>query len=300
MNRKTLRKLLVGEFSFKRLVCSFIFIYACLLIFVWVWSNKMIFQPQPPTYEDFPGIIKLDLGGGKSISALHLVHQKSDYTVLYNHANAVDLGDIHDFLKKYHDRGFSVFSYDYRGYGTSSGRPTTGNACKDAKKALKYLVDQGIPTDRIIIHGRSIGGGPALYLARQNDVAGVIVESSFVTAFRVMSRVPLVPFDKFRNIARIGNVNCPVLVIHGRNDNTIPFWHGEKLYRKANQPKLGCWLDNTSHNYMPAEAEIQYWAAISSFAKLVDSKRTHAADIPGHSSPETEQGTEGDTTDLAL
>lgn len=94
----------------------------------------------------------------------------------------------------------------------------------------------------------------------------MIVESSFVTAFRALTHIPLTPFDKFRNIARIGKVKCPVLVIHGRDDTTIPFWHGEKLFRKANEPKTNCWLDGAMHDYIPVEAEKAYWAAISLFA----------------------------------
>jgi len=230
----------------------------------------MIFQPQPASYKDSQEIIKLKLSDGKSISALHLVNPEAEYTVLYNHANAVDLGEIHEFLGYYCSQGFSVFSYDYSGYGTSEGRPTTSNAYGDADAALKYLIEHGkISLKRIIIHGRSVGGGLAIYLACKYDIAGVIVESSFVTVFRVLTRVPLFPFDKFRNIVMIDKVNCPVLVIHGRNDKTIPFWHGEKLFQKANEPKMNCWLDDTTHDYMSANAEMKYWSAISSFAKLI-------------------------------
>jgi fermentation-respiration switch protein FrsA (DUF1100 family) len=217
---------------------------------------------------------------------MHLTHPAAEYTVLYNHANAVDLGDIRGFLEKYRLQGFSVLSYDYPGYGTSSGRPTTANACRAADAALTYLVEQqGIAEDRIIVHGRSVGGGPALHLAHANEVAGLIAESTFVTAFRVLTHIPLIPFDKFRNIARIDEVDCPVLVVHGRDDSTIPFWHGQRLFQEADDPKMSCWLDGTTHNRMPGEAETAYWAAIASFAELVDSGRSSPGDAPGDSAP---------------
>ncbi len=270
MDKKTLRKYLIGEFSLRRLIRSIIFIYVCILIFAVIWSDHKIFLPQPASYNDSPEIIKLKLNDEKSISALYLVNPVAGYTVLYNHANAVDLGDIREFLDHYYSQGFSVFSYDYNGYGTSEGKPTTQNARKNADTALKYLIEEkGIPIKHIIVHGRSVGGGPAVYLAYKYNIAGLIVESSFVTAFRVITRIRLFPFDKFPNINLIDKVNCPVLVIHGKDDETIPFWHGEKLFRKAKEPKMNCWLDDANHNYISAKAEMKYWASISSFAKLI-------------------------------
>ncbi len=270
MDKKVLRKLLVGEFSLRRLIRSIIFVYSCVLIFAVVWSDHKIFLPQPASYKDSPQIIKLKSGGMKPISALYLLNPEAEYTVLYNHENAADLGDIRDFLDYYYSQGFSVFSYDYNGYGTSEGKPTTKNAYRNADAALKYLVEhERVPLEHIIVHGRSVGGGPAVYLAYKYNVAGLIVESSFVTAFRVITQVPIFPFDKFRNIDLIDKVNCPVLVIHGKNDNTIPFWHGRKLFQKAKEPKINCWLDDANHNYISAEADIKYWNSISSFTKLI-------------------------------
>jgi len=285
MDRKRLKKLLIGDFSFWRLLRSIVFIYLCLVLVALVGSDRLIFQPQPSSYVDSPEIVKLKSAGGRSISALHLVNADADYTVHYSHGNAEDLGDLRRLLEEYRDKGFSVFAYDYGGYGTSEGRPSTRSVCEDADAALEYLVEhEKIPLDRIIIHGRSVGGGPALYLREKNDVAGLIVESSFVTAFRVMTRIALVPFDKFRNISRIRKVNCPVLVIHGREDEVIPFWHGEALFRAANEPKQSCWLDGASHNYMPEEARQKSWAAIASFAEslglVADGETAKEKDAP--------------------
>jgi len=236
----------------------------------------MIFQPQPPSYGDADDIIKIEMSDGPLISAIFLKNPEAEYTVLFNHGNAEDLGNIREFLTVYHDLGFSVFSYDYPGYGTSPGRPTTGNTYKAADAALKHLVENlDIDLKHIIIHGRSVGGGPAIYLAYKNNVAGLIVESSFVSAFRVLTRVTLLPFDKFKNIDIIDKVDCPVLVIHGKDDRTIPFWHGEKLFKKAKEPKSYCWLDGASHHYIPEEAGMAYLSAITKFPSLINSSRTN-------------------------
>ena len=260
---------MVGDFTIKRLVRSALFIYVCIFIFGWMRSDSIIFQPHAPSYRDGDEIIKIEMPDGSQISAVYLENVEAEYTVLYNHANAVDLGDLHNFLSLYQANGFSVFSYDYPGYGTSQGKTTTANTYKSADAAIDYLIKQ-TGVGEIIIHGRSVGGGPAVYLACTRDVAGLIAESSFVTAFRTLTHIPLVPIDKFKNISRIGKVNCPVLVIHGREDRTLPFWHGEKLFKKAKEPKVSCWLSGASHNYMPPVAEAEYWLAISAFTNLVN------------------------------
>ncbi|MDH3982140.1 MAG: hypothetical protein OES84_04485, partial [Kiritimatiellaceae bacterium] len=117
MNKDVVKKYLVGDFSFRRILRSLAFIYVALLLFGLFGSNGMIFQPQPCSYVDDEQIIRIPMDGGTSISAIYLAGPPSGFTVLYNHANAVDLGDIRSFLSLYRSLGFSVFSYDYPGYG---------------------------------------------------------------------------------------------------------------------------------------------------------------------------------------
>lgn len=271
MEKTCVKKTLFGSLIIRRLLRPVAYIYFGLVIFALVGSDWLIFQPRPSSYADSSEIVKIESAGGRTISALYLVNPETEYTVLYSHGNAEDLGDLQSLLEEYRSQGFSVFAYDYSGYGTSEGRPTSGRVCEDAEAALKYLVaHEKVPLGRIILHGRSVGGGPAVYLAEKHEVAGLIVESSFVTAFRVMTRIPLVPFDKLRNLSRIGKVKCPVMVIHSRDDDVIPFWHGQALYRKARQPKRCCWLEGATHNFIPPEAQRAIWEAIGSFAASLD------------------------------
>jgi hypothetical protein len=112
-----------------------------------------------------------------------------------------------------------------------------------------------------------------MYLASRKKVAGLILESPFITAFRVVTTIPLMPFDKFRNIDRIKTVNCPVLVIHGKADKIIPFWHGEKLFEAANEPKFKLWVDGAGHNDLVMVADNSYWDAIKHFMVFIKSKK---------------------------
>src|SRR5439155_21231421 len=136
-------------------------------------------------------IVKLISKDGKQISAIFLPNEKAKYTILYSHGNAEDIGDIRPMLDGLKNLGFSVFAYDYQGYGTSQGKPTESNAYADVLAAYEYLTTRlGISSERIISYGHSLGAALAVDLAARKPVAGVIIESAFTTAFRVVTRIP--------------------------------------------------------------------------------------------------------------
>ena len=273
MDKRKLKKILIGDFTIKRLFCSLTFIYVCVVLFAHFYSNRMIFLPQRPSYEHGPGIIKIHSENGVEISALYLSNPNSEFTILFSHGNAEDLGDIRDFLEIMQIKGYSVFAYDYQGYGTSSGQPSEKNAYKDIDAAYEYLVKQlNVSADRIIAHGRSVGAAVAIDLASRRKLAGLIVESSFVSAFRAVTRIRITPFDKFNNIDKIKKVKCPVLMIHGKDDRIIGLWHSEKLFEAANKPKLKFWVDGAGHNNLLSKAGIRYWGIIEEFTDMILTK----------------------------
>lgn len=270
MDKPRVQKLLVGEFSPMRLLRSALFIYVVVCAYAFFFSDRTIFQPQPSSYRDTSAIIKLDSAENVKISALYLPNPEASHTILYSHGNAEDLGDIQPILNKLQALGFAVFAYDYRGYGTSRGKPSERGTYEDINAAYEYLTRQlGIPPSQIIAYGRSVGGGPAIDLASREPVAGLVVESTFVTAFRVMTRIPLLPFDKFVNIDKIRKVRCPVLVIHGTADRVIPFEHGQKLYETANEPKRFLRVEGAGHNDLILVANQEYGKTLQAFDQLV-------------------------------
>ncbi|GCL39664.1 hypothetical protein SR1949_47920 [Sphaerospermopsis reniformis] len=139
MNKQRLKKLLIGDFTGKRMIRSFVVIYTLFAVYVYFRADSMIFLPQPSSYEDTKDIIKLKTRENQQISAVYLPNPTAKYTILYVHGNAEDLGHIRATLKKIRDVGFSVFAYDYRGYGTSQGTPTENAAYQDIDTAYNYL-----------------------------------------------------------------------------------------------------------------------------------------------------------------
>jgi fermentation-respiration switch protein FrsA (DUF1100 family) len=245
-------------------------VYAGVCALAFLVADRMIFLPPPATYADDGGVIKLRTADGVTISAVHLANPSADLTLLYSHGNAEDLGVVRPLLARLAQIGFAVFAYDYRGYGTSEGRPSERGVYADAEAAYAHLTGAlGTPPERIIAYGRSVGAGPAIDLAARRPVGGLVVESGFVSAFRVLTRVPLLPGDRFRNIDKIGRVRCPVLVMHGRADDIIPLSHGTALWEAAPEPKRFLWADRAGHNDFWLVADPPAAGALREFAALV-------------------------------
>jgi len=120
------------------------------------------------------------------------------------------------------------------------------------------------------LYGFSLGGAIAADLASRRPVAGLILESTFVSAFRVVTVVPM-PFDQFNTLSKMKNISCPVLVLHGRADRVVGFWHGEKLYENANAPKQYLWIDRAGHGDLSFVTSQQYENALTNFVSEIQS-----------------------------
>jgi fermentation-respiration switch protein FrsA (DUF1100 family) len=248
--------------------------YVVLVFVASFLSDRMIFQPQNSSYKDTPDFLKLTSADGTRITAVYLPNPAATYTLLFSHGNAEDIGDNLQFFLQLRAAGFAVFAYDYHGYGTSGGTPSEKAIYADVDAAYEYLTSAlKVPPERIISFGRSVGTGAAVDLAARKPVAGLIVQSGFTTAFRVLTKVPLVPFDKFRNIDKIQRVRCPILFMHGRADEVIPFSHGLQLYERAKGSKMSLWVDGAHHNDFELIAGKRYFSALQEFAAALESKQ---------------------------
>lgn len=264
-----MRRLFVGELSWKRLGKSVAFIYGSLTVFALVVSDRLIFHPHPPRYSLGPGWLTID-AGGVPIAARHLTTPGARYTLLVSHGNAEDVGDMSEMLARLQGLGVNVLAYDYEGYGRSGGAPSEARVYADVDAAYTYLTTtQGVRPGHIIAYGRSLGGGAAVDLASKRPLGGLILESTFMSTFRVMTRYPIFLGDKFKNLAKMPSVRCPVLVMHGRRDGLIPIAHGEALLAAAKGPKLSLWVDEAEHADLPFVTGPAYEAAIRELLRLV-------------------------------
>jgi fermentation-respiration switch protein FrsA (DUF1100 family) len=241
--------------------------YGLLAIGAHFLSLNMIFPRPPVKYEMGPEIITLTSPDGTKLAARHWPLQGAKYTILYLHGNYEDLGSIAEYIPGFTKAGYALFAFDYRGYGHSEGTPNEKNLCADTRLAYEYLRTKlGVPADRIIVFGYSLGGGPGVELALHQPVAGLVLQGAFVSAYRVMTNVPVLPGDKFRNLAKVPQLRCPVLMIHGTADGTVPFWHGERLYDAISAPKQKLFVEGGHHGGLADFAGQAYPDALNKFA----------------------------------
>jgi alpha-beta hydrolase superfamily lysophospholipase len=253
------------------LLFQIVMIYFILACFAYFFSNKLIFQKPRSGYRDSESVIKLKTRDGALISAVYFSNERAKYVILFNHGNATDIGYSVPLFQMLYHAGFSVLAYDYHGYGTSQGSPTESNAYQDVDAAYDYLTkDLQIEPDRIIAYGESVGAALAIDLASRKKVAGVIAQSPFVTAFRVITSIPLFPFDKFNNLKKLKQISCPMLVIHGTRDLVIPVWHGKKVYKRANPPKYSYWVQGAGHNDIFLIAGERYLEVLDEFVSKLE------------------------------
>jgi abhydrolase domain-containing protein 17 len=247
--------------------------WVALTLLAYLLADRMIFLPPSASYDAARLPVRtIPVGDGDSLALLHLARGHERFTIIHSHGNAEDLGDVLPLLELIRGAGFAVIAYDYRGYGLSSGGvPGARSADEDALAVYRFAVHElRIPPGRLILHGRSVGAGPALHVAAHHPVGGVILESAFTSAYRVVTRVALLPFDRFPNHRRIRRVRAPVLVIHGTADDVIPIAHGRRLHALAPAPRQAWWVEGAGHNDLAAVAGDGYPAALRAFAELVE------------------------------
>ena len=249
--------------------------YAVLAGLAWLVSERMIFPAPRASYaEGAADLVRIEADDGVGLAALWLppppAAGDAPWVILFSHGNGEDLGHVRPLLEPLRRAGFGVLAWEYRGYGLSEGRMTEAGAYRDIEAVYRHLTEErGIPAERILVYGRSVGSGPSVDLAARVPVGGLVVESGFATAFTVMTRVPLFPFDRFRNEAKIGRVDAPVLIVHGTRDEVVPFSHGRRLFAAAREPRDRLWVD-AGHNDVWSEADGQVLEAIGALRRRAE------------------------------
>lgn len=248
------------------LLGSFCIAYAGVNTYAAIRAEDLIFPEPPSSYRDTDEIIKLKSSDGERIAAYHLKAENSDKLLLYSHGNGEDIGMAYAFLQTFQRQGISVLAYDYPGYGTSSGKPSEDGCYAAIEAAYTYATEVlGYAPENITLYGRSLGSGPASWLAEQQPVSGLIFDGAFTSTFRVMTGIKLLPWDKFDNYARLSHITCPILIIHGTLDRTVPFNHAKKNWAAIQGSKYKLFVDGASHNNLIELAGHEYWDIVTRF-----------------------------------
>lgn len=229
------------------------------------------FPPTPPSYtviadedsddgkfsipevprRDGVDVLKLRNRRGNDVVAVYVKHPKASSTLLYSHGNAADLGQMFELFVELSNRlRVNLMGYDYSGYGQSTGKPTESNTYADIDAAYKCLKDQyGVKDEQLILYGQSVGSGPTVDLAaRTPNLRGVVLHSPILSGVRVLYPVKRTYwFDIYKNVDKVTQVNCPVLVIHGTADEVVDCSHGKQLHELCKEKYEPLWLSGGGH-----------------------------------------------------
>ena len=237
-----------------------VLVYAGFGLMLFFMQSRMLYQPRPDyavTPQDI-GLsytpLTLESADGEKIAAWYTPAEDAKWTVLYCHGNAGNISHRLHTLLLINELGANCLIVDYRGYGQSTGKPTEQGTLIDIKTGWNWLTnEQGVPADRIILFGRSLGGSIAAITAVEVKPAAVILESAF-TSFVDAGRhyYPWLPVRLFarydyNTIEAVKKADYPVFITHSPDDEVVPYKFGQQLFEAAPQPKLFQELQGT-HN----------------------------------------------------
>lgn len=197
-------------------------------------------------------------------------------TVLYLHGSSRNLSFNLESTLHYRELGYNLLLVDYRGYGRSTGgKPSEAKVYEDAEAAWQYLIGQrGVHPKQAFIYGMSLGGAIALDLAlRHPEAAGLIMEGSF-TSMQAMGelRYEMLPVglllnQRFESLQKIAKLKMPLLLIHGKWDQKVPYAMAQQLYAAAPQPKTLLLIENGEHSNSRSVGRVEYHNAVSAFVR---------------------------------
>ena len=225
-------------------------IFIAYLGYLFVFQSRYVYYPESTIVADpsFIGLSFEDVSfrtkDGVKLFGWFIPNQKSRGVVLFCHGNAGNISHRLDSIQIFHRLGLDVFIFDYRGYGQSKGKPSEQGTYQDAEAAWRYLTkERHVLTSDIIVTGRSLGGAIAAWLAMSHASGALILESTFTSlsdiAAKLYPYLPVRPFLRFRYTTTdyLCQVKCPVLIVHSRDDEIMPFEHGIRLFKIANEPR---------------------------------------------------------------
>lgn len=223
--------------------------YGALAVLLFAYQPRLVFQPnfQGRALEATPDAIGLDYrdvsiatDDGETLHGWWVPHADARATMLFSHGNAGNISHRLESLRQFHQLRLNVLMYDYRGYGQSTGKPSEAGLYRDIDAAWRWLVDdRGLAPSRIVLSGRSLGGAVTAGLAARVEPACVILESTFTSVPDLGAELyPWLPVRLLSRVrldarAHVADIAAPLLIVHSRDDEIVPYAHARKLHTAA-------------------------------------------------------------------
>jgi fermentation-respiration switch protein FrsA (DUF1100 family) len=264
-------------------IAALLLIYIGVLVLLRVFEPRLIYFPghqraliAPPAQLSLP-VERVEISTEDSVKLVGWVmpaeNDSTGYWLLICHGNA---GNLSEFDRPVHYAGLralglNLFAFDYRGYGESGGMPSEQGLYRDAAAAYRYLqAVRGVPPDRIVVFGHSLGSAVAVELVSRLPAAGLILEGAFTSVIdRGQELYPYIPVrwiagHRFGSLERMTQIRIPKLFLHATDDEVIPVAHGRRLFEAAPEPKTFVELEGSHGDAFDADSA-RYYGSIATF-----------------------------------
>ncbi len=244
----------------RRAAFTLALVYGGAVGLVWANQTQLLHRGwQGPTAQmvaDVPGLAEVQLPADPTpLRAWYREAEPWAPTLIFFHGNA---GFQWRKLDAFAARGYGFLVTSYRGYAAGAGTPSEAGMMEDARAALAFAQAQGIAPEDTVLYGESLGTGVAARMAMEDGAWRTLVLDAPYTSIEDRASevyfwlpVSLLIRDRFDTAAFIDQVETPLLILHGTEDDVIPIDHGRALLDLATEPKQGIWIEGGNHYLLP-------------------------------------------------
>lgn len=262
------------------IISLLLFFYLCIMGYMYLYQRDLLYHPHPEktplSYYNIPNASETTLTTEDGIKLQAWFRPADDHSkmVLFLHGNAGNLDDRAEHLQVLTKMGYGFIIPAWRGFGKSQGTPSMDGLYEDARAAIDFIKDRGYKLSNTIIIGESLGTGIATQMATEYKFKGLLLITPYTSIADRASE--LYPFlfaqyltkDNFSVIDKINRIDAPLLIIHGTNDNVVPYLHAQKIFESANEPKKFILYPKVNHvNYNKEEVFLEMDRYFNAIAK---------------------------------
>ena len=232
-------------------------IYFVTVVSIYFLQRKLLYHPTVDNYLNEKDlnhkIQRIYIKSDNDLIGWYHKKNKNFKTLLFFHGNAGRLENRIYKLNEISNLDLNYLIVAYRGFSGNDGKPSEFGLYKDANESKKWLNQNGVRNEDIILYGESLGTAIAIDMGQNFNLSGIILEAPFISMTKLAKKYyPFLPInlllkDKYENLKKIKNINFPVLVMHGKKDKIVPFSMGKTIFENANKPKYSYFNDFDDH-----------------------------------------------------
>ena len=232
-------------------------VYISIVVFLFFYQRKLLYHPSENNYLDETQlnhkIEKTFIQSNDKLVSWYFKKNSKFKTILFFHGNAGKLDNRVYKLNELSKLNINYLIIAYRGFSGNTGSPSENGLYEDANSAKVWLNKNGVKDKDIIIYGEWLGTAVAVDLASRYKFSGIILESPFTSMLELAQKYyPIIPVklilkDRYESKKKLNDIKSPVLVMHGKKDNIVPFYMGQQIYEALSVPKFAYFNDQDDH-----------------------------------------------------